>query len=95
MNQPVQEHPQLTLLSDGACPLCRREIGVCRGLLPLHPDSPVCFADVSDTRLALPPDSTHRQLLAHLQVRSQSGQLLSRAQAFLAPWAALPGGRLR
>ena len=58
MNQPVQESPQLTVLYDGACPLCRREISVYRGLRPLHPNSPVCFADVSDTRLALPPDST-------------------------------------
>ena len=93
MNQPVQETLQLTVLYDGACPLCRREIGVYRGLRPLHPDSPVCFADVSDASLALPPDTTREQLLARFHVRSQDGRLLSGAQAFLALWAALPGWR--
>lgn len=93
MNQTVQETPQLTVLYDGACPLCRREIGVYRGLRPLHPDSPVCFADVSDASLALPPDTTREQLLARFHVRSKDGQLLSGAQAFLALWAALLGWR--
>ena len=93
MNQTVQETLQLTVLYDGACPLCRREIGVYRGLRPQHPDSPVCFADVSDASLALPPDTTREQLLARFHVRSQDGRLLSGAQAFLALWAALPGWR--
>ena len=48
----VKEALPLTVLYDGACPLCRREIGVYRGL---QPDAPVCFADVSDTTLPLPP----------------------------------------
>ena len=93
MNQPIQETPQLTVLYDGACPLCRREIGIYRGLRPLQPDSTVCFADVSDASLALPPDTTREQLLARFHVRSQDGRLLSGAQAFLALWAALPGWR--
>ena len=97
VNQPVTESAgqasSLTVLYDGACPLCRREIGIYRGIRPLRPDSPVCFADVNDTALQLPPGITREQLLARFHVRSNDGQLLSGAQAFLALWAALPGWR--
>ena len=93
VNKPVNQTPQLTVLYDGACPLCRREIGVYGGLQPLRPESPVCFADVSDVTMTLPPDTTREQLLARFHVRKQDGQLLSGAQAFLALWAALPGWR--
>jgi predicted DCC family thiol-disulfide oxidoreductase YuxK len=93
VNEAVTEAPPLTVLYDGACPLCRREIGVYRGLQPLRSDSPVCFADVSDTTLSLPPGTTREQLLARFHVRDRGGELLSGAQAFLALWAALPGWR--
>ena len=93
MNEPVEQAPPLTVLYDGACPLCRREIGIYRGLRPLRSDSPVCFADVNDTALELPPGATREQLLARFHVRDHDGQLLSGAQAFLALWAALPGWR--
>ena len=83
------EAPPLTVLYDGACPLCRREIGVYRGLKPLQPDRPVCFTDVSDATVPLPPGTTREQLLAHFHVRSRNGELLSGARAFLALWAAL------
>ena len=82
--------PSLTVLYDGACPLCRREIGIYRGL---QPSTPVCFADISDTALPLPIGATREQLLARFHVRNFDGQLLSGAQAFLALWAALPGWR--
>ncbi len=99
--EPVHdaEHasPPLTVLYDGACPLCRREIGIYRGLQPLRPDAPVCFADVSDPAFALPatlPSGTTReQLLKRFHVRDRDGALLSGAHAFLALWAALPGWR--
>ena len=97
MNAPVNppaENPQpLTVLYDGACPLCRREIGIYRGLQPLQADAPVCFADVSDAALPLPPGTTREQLLARFHVRGRDGELLSGAAAFLALWAALPGWR--
>ena len=89
-NELAVEAPPLTVLYDGACPLCRREIGIYRGL---RPNSPVCFADVSDSAQPLPPDTTRQELLARFHVRSSDGQLLSGAQAFLALWAALPGWR--
>ena len=90
LNETTTELPPLTVLYDGACPLCRREIGVYRGL---RPNTPVCFADVSDAALALPPGTTREQLLARFHVRGRDGQLLSGAQAFLALWAVLPGWR--
>lgn len=83
----------LTVLYDGACPLCRREISVYRGLQPLSADAQVCFADVSDTTLPMPPGTMRAQLLARFHVRGRDGELLSGAQAFLALWAALPGWR--
>ena len=93
VNESAVQASSLTVLYDGACPLCRREIGIYRGIRPLRPDSPVCFADVNDTALQLPPGITREQLLARFHVRSSDGQLLSGAQAFLALWAALPGWR--
>lgn len=94
MNDNVSEPTPLTVLYDGACPLCRREIGIYRGL---RSNSPVCFADVSDAASSLPstlpPGTTREQLMARFHVRSSDGQLLSGAQAFLALWAVLPGWR--
>jgi predicted DCC family thiol-disulfide oxidoreductase YuxK len=90
VTDPVAEPPPLTVLYDGACPLCRREIGVYRSL---RPTAPVCFADVSDPASQLPSGTTREQLLARFHVRGSDGQLLSGAQAFLALWAVLPGWR--
>jgi predicted DCC family thiol-disulfide oxidoreductase YuxK len=87
----------LTVLYDGACPLCRREISVCQGLQPLRSDRPVCFSDVSDSTVALPESLpqgvTREQLLSRFHVRDADGKWLSGARAFLALWAALPGWR--
>jgi predicted DCC family thiol-disulfide oxidoreductase YuxK len=90
LNDTTADAPPLTVLYDGACPLCRREIGLYRGLQPV---TPVCYADVSDTALALPPGTTREQLLARFHVRGRDGRLLSGAPAFLALWATLPGWR--
>lgn len=87
VNNVATESRPLTVLYDGACPLCRREIGLYRGLRPLQSNSPVCFADVSDAALPLPPGTTREQLLARFHVRGRDGELLSGAQAFLALWA--------
>ena len=88
--EPDAPTPTVTVLYDGACPLCRREIGLYRGL---QPTTPVCFTDLSDASLPLPTDATREQLLARFHVRGADGQLLSGAQAFLALWAVLPGWR--
>lgn len=93
----VEQCSPLTVLYDGACPLCRREIGIYRGLQALESSAPVCYSDVSDAAIALPstlpPGVTREQLLARFHVRGRDGELLSGARAFLALWAALPGWR--
>lgn len=89
----VDQPPALAVLYDGACPLCRREIGIYQGLKPLQPGAPVCYADVSDATVPLPPGTTREQLLARFHVRGRDGELRSGAQAFLALWAELPGWR--
>lgn len=83
----------LTVLYDGACPLCRREIAVYSDLKPLRSDTTVRFIDVNDTTAKLPPGKTQAQLLARFHVQGVDGRLLSGAEAFLALWAALPGWR--
>lgn len=80
----------LTVLYDGGCPLCRREIGVYQGLAsaqPLH------FLDVSAERAALPPGASREVYLRRFHVQRADGHMLSGAAAFVALWAALPGWR--
>jgi len=91
--ETIQCAAALTVLYDGACPLCRREIAVYRDLQPLQANSPVRFTDVSNAAMPLPAGTTREQLLARFHVQGRDGQLLSGAQAFLALWAALPGWR--
>ena len=80
----------LTVLYDGACPLCRAEISVYRGL---PSDTPLCFADVSAPQQALPAGLSRDQLLARFHVQHADGRVESGARAFLALWATLPGWR--
>jgi predicted DCC family thiol-disulfide oxidoreductase YuxK len=82
--------PQLTVLYDGACPLCSREIAFYKGMKPV---TPLCFADVSKPAQALPPGASRAQMLARFHVIDIDGQLLSGARAFVALWATLPGWR--
>lgn len=81
----------LTVLYDGACPLCRREIALYRDL-PAR--APLCFADVSDGATPLPDGAPPRDtLLARFHVQRADGTLLHGAAAFVALWARLPGWR--
>ena len=82
--------PALTVLYDGSCPLCRREIALYRGL---QASQPLCFADVSDPALVPPPGASPETLRARFHVRHADGRLESGARAFLALWATLPGWR--
>ncbi|WP_375462530.1 thiol-disulfide oxidoreductase DCC family protein [uncultured Methylobacterium sp.] len=82
----------LTVYYDGACPLCRAEIGHyrrCRGA------ERIAFVDVApeipDSRLGpgLDPDAARRRF----HVRDADGRLCSGAAAFARLWSVLPAWR--
>ena len=79
----------LTVLFDGSCPLCRREVGVYQSLKPL---SPVAWQDVSQAAQGLTPELQARYM-ARFHVQKESGELLSGAAAFVALWQVMPGWR--
>jgi 3-demethoxyubiquinol 3-hydroxylase len=83
----------LTVLYDGACPLCRREIGIYQGLQPISPNQTLKFADVSSAHTVLPPGGVRSDYLARFHVQRSDGQVISGAAAFVALWATLPGWR--
>lgn len=82
----------LTVLYDGACPLCRREIAHVQGLASGQPDSALCFVDVSAEANALPA-AERAALLARFHVQRTDGSRLDGAAAFVAMWERLPGWR--
>ena len=83
----------LTVLYDGACPLCRREISHVKGLADRRGDNALCFVDVSNeagkTRSAVEREA----LLARFHVERSDGSRLDGAAAFVAMWERLPGWR--
>lgn len=83
----------LTVLYDGACPLCRREIAVYQGLQPLNPAQSLRFLDVSLASCPLPAGGNRSDYLARFHVQRADGQVISGAAAFVALWATLPGWR--
>ena len=83
----------LTVLYDGACPLCRREIAVYQGLQPLNPQQTLSFSDVSLASCPLPAGGVRSDYLARFHVQRTNGQVISGAAAFVALWATLPGWR--
>ena len=93
--QVTQENscPALTVLYDGACPLCRREISVYQNLKPYQPGQSLKFLDVSQPESALPAGGVRTEYLARFHVQQANGQVLSGAAAFVALWATLPGWR--
>lgn len=92
---PHPESPDsLTVLYDGACPLCRREIAHVKGLADRTPGSGLCFADISSAVNTLDIDASERQtLLARFHVQRPDGSRLHGAAAFVAMWSRLPGWR--
>lgn len=80
-----------TVYFDGACPLCRREIGWYRR----RPGADgIAWVDVSRASSdPLPPDLLREAALARFHVRLPDGRLLTGAAAFGELWKRLPGFR--
>ena len=94
MPSQVNTNPNsLTVLYDGGCPLCRREIAVYQGLQPLNPEHALSFSDVSLDSCPLPRGGVRSDYLARFHVQRGDGEVISGAAAFVALWATLPGWR--
>jgi predicted DCC family thiol-disulfide oxidoreductase YuxK len=95
MNEPTQACATppacdgLTVMFDGSCPLCRREVGVYQSLTAL---SPVAWQDVSQATQDMTPE-LQALYMARFHVQKESGELLSGAAAFVALWQVMPGWR--
>jgi len=92
----IKQHkagPAITVLYDGACPLCQREIAMYKNLIPTARDVRVIFEDVNDPTMIMPQGMTREQLLARFHVRGLDNKLISGARAFIALWSVLPGWR--
>jgi len=83
----------LTVLYDGACPLCRREISHVKGLSERRSDSALCFVDISNENADKRSAAERETLLARFHVERADGSRLDGAAAFVAMWERLPGWR--
>jgi predicted DCC family thiol-disulfide oxidoreductase YuxK len=90
LTEPSLTEPPLTVLYDGSCPLCRREMALYRRQAG---DAPLCFTDISDPAVETPAGVPRERLMARFHVRQADGSLLDGAEAFLALWSRLPGWR--
>ncbi len=79
----------LTVYYDGACPVCRREIG----LLSQRTGSDVAYCDVA-AEVSLASDLDRQQALQRFHVRLPDGRLVSGAEAFVTLWSRVPGLRI-
>lgn len=91
---PPDSAEKLTVLYDGGCPLCRREIAHVQGLAQQRPDSALCFVDISPGGQDAGVFAADRALLlARFHVQRADGSRLDGAAAFVAMWERLPGWR--
>ncbi len=89
MRRMSEAFDRVTAFYDGACPLCRREIGVYQRAAGAES---VAFCDVSAAD-APPPGLTREEALRRFHVIDASGRLRSGADAFITLWLALPRWR--
>jgi 3-demethoxyubiquinol 3-hydroxylase len=89
---PTPRDDTLTVLYDGACPLCRREIAHLQGLAPRAGEGALCFVDISGGDAVAAP-AERAALLARFHVQRADGSRVSGAAAFVEMWGRLPGWR--
>lgn len=79
--------PQLTVLYDGKCPLCSREITwyQCQ-----HSDTPIRWVDVGNPSTRIPFDIQRSVALARFHVVGDDGSVQTGARAFIRLWLAYP-----
>jgi predicted DCC family thiol-disulfide oxidoreductase YuxK len=82
--------PTLTVLYDGGCPLCRREIALYRRA---EGAEAITFCDVSPAAAAAPPGLSREEAMRRFHVIDAEGRLRSGADAFIALWLSLPRWR--
>lgn len=90
----INETDTLTVLYDGACPLCMREISHVKGLAERQKDCALRFVDISFGSSDCSAFAADRKtLLARFHVQRSDGSRLDGAAAFVAMWSRLPGWR--
>jgi len=88
--QTPANHQAIQVCFDGACPLCRTEISIYRGL---DSSTPIQWLDVSIEGAPLPGGMAKDTLMSRFHVAQADGKILSGARAFVTLWSRLPGWR--
>lgn len=79
-----------TVLYDGSCPICSREIEQYKKADP-HGD--ICWLDVSSPKFVAPLGQNTEALMQRFHVIKPDGSIVSGAAAFVHLWEQLPGWR--
>jgi predicted DCC family thiol-disulfide oxidoreductase YuxK len=80
--------PCLTVLYDGDCPLCSREIAWYR---QRQASERICWVDLRDPAARLPAGVARENALARFHVVHANGAVATGAAAFVRLWRAYPG----
>mgnify|MGYP001764795025 CR=1 FL=1 len=90
MSRPLSDKPKaLTVLYDGACPLCSREIAWYQRKTA---SESIDWQDLSiQPDAALPCGISHNQAMARFHVIEPDGHVITGARAFIRLWKAFPG----
>lgn len=91
MSSPEPD-PSLSVLYDGDCPLCSREIGWYQ---KLDANERIRWINLRDPAVSSLPENIRREdALARFHVVQENGSVASGAAAFVRLWQAYPGLRL-
>jgi 3-demethoxyubiquinol 3-hydroxylase len=87
-NETSGQSDTMSVMFDGSCPLCRREISLYQSIKPVEP---VRWIDVSLPDQCSKADRV--QFMSRFHIQKRNGQRLSGAAAFVALWSVMPGWR--